>query len=319
MTADGLLIADRARAALDGALARGAATGGWLLAGPRGVGKRAAADAFVAAHLARADALGAADAATAAKVAEGGHPDLQVLRRMTNEKTGKPYTVIRIDDVRDANARLFQTASSGRRAVIVDTADEMNPASANAILKSLEEPPAGTLFVLLSRAPGGLLPTIRSRCRIVTLPPTPEDALTAWLAARTGAAEADARAAARAAGGAPGRALSLLEDGTARTLADDFLLAATGRGDMLRVAEAAGAKANEAAWPEAWSIVTERVGAALRGLPDPLLAPLAGPLMLSALDEANELAARAAGLNADRTHTALVLGRTLGRGLRAGR
>lgn len=317
--AGGLLIADRARATLDEALASGAATGGWLLTGPRGVGKRTVADAFAAAHLGGAASLDAVDEGLVSRVAGGGHPDLQVLTRQENEKTGKTYSVIRVDDVRAVNDRLFRTSATGRRAVIVDTADEMNPSSANAILKSLEEPPSGTLFLLLSRAVGGLLPTIRSRCRIAALPPADEDVLVPWLTARADAGEADARAAARAAGGAPGRALSLLEDGAARTLADDFLSAAAGKGDLLRVAEAAGAKANEAAWPEAWTIACERVGAALRGLPDPLLSPLAGPQMLSALDEARALAARTEGLNSDRTSAALALGRTLGRGLRAGR
>ena len=319
MTTDGLLIADRARATLNEALASGAATGGWLLTGPKGVGKRTVADAFAAAHLAGAGVLGGVDPAFAERVAGGGHPDLQVLTRQVNEKTSKPYTVIRVDDVRDVNGRLFRTTATGRRAVIVDTADEMNPSSANAMLKSLEEPPDGTLFVLLSRAVGALLPTIRSRCRVVNLPPVGEDALVPWLTARTDAGEADARAAARAAGGAPGRALSLLEDGTARTLADDFLRGALGKADLLGVAEAAGAKANEAVWPEAWGIVTDRVANALRGRADPLLAPHAGPALLSALDEAKDLAARAHGLNADKTHTALVLGRTLGKGFRAGR
>ena len=72
-------------------------------------------------------------------------------------------------------------------------------------------------------------------------------------------------------------------------------------------------------WPEAWGIVTDRVANALRGRADPLLAPHAGPALLSALDEAKDLAAKAQGVNADKTHTALVLGRTLGKALRAGR
>ena len=316
---DGLLIADRARAVLDEALARGAATGGWLLSGPRGVGKRAVADAFAAAHLSGADRLAAADPRTAGLVAGEGHPDLQVLRRTTNEKTGKTYAVIRADDVRAVTERLYRTTATGRRAVIVDTADEMNANSANAILKSLEEPPAGTLFLLLSRAVGALLPTIRSRCRTVTLPPPPDETLVPWLAARTGATEADAKAAAAAAGGAPGRALGMIEEPAARLLANDFLDAAAGRRDLIGVAEQAGAKANEANWPEAWTIVTERIGAALRGADDPVLGPHAGPQLLAALDEARALAARAEGLNADRTHTALVLGRTLGKALRARR
>ena len=320
MPTDDLLIAERARAALDEALARGAATGGWLLSGPKGIGKRTVADAFVAAHLSGADRLDAADPNVASKVRGGGHPDQQVLARTLNEKTNKRFAAIRTDDVRDVTERLFRTAGSGRRAVIVDTADELNPNSANALLKSLEEPPAGTLFVLLSKAVGALLTTIRSRCRVVALPPLPEDALVPWLARRAGAGEAEARAAAFAAGGAPGRALSMLEEPAAGALADDFLRAAANGGDLLAVAEAAGAKANEAAWPEAWTIITERIGRALRGqADDAALRGRAGPALLSALDEARTLAQRADGLNADRTHTALVLGRTIQRGLRAGR
>lgn len=319
MATDGLLIGPRARATLDEALARGAATGGWLLSGPQGIGKRTVANAFAAAHLSGADRLSGARALTGDLVTGEAHPDLQILRRQTNEKTNKLFTVIRVDDVRAVNERLFRTTATGRRAVIVDTADEMNASSANAMLKSLEEPPAGTLFILLSRAVGALLPTIRSRCRVISLPPIEEAALVPWLMATGDAAEADARAAARASGGAPGRALSLLQDSTARTLADDFLAAALGKRDLLGVAEAAGAKANEAAWPEAWTIVTDRIGAALRGQPDPLLASYAGPGLLSALDEAKLLAAKATGLNADRTHTALVLGRTLKGALHAGR
>lgn len=312
-----LLIADRPARTLDDALARGATTGGWLLSGPKGVGKATVARALVAAHLSGADRLGGADGAVVGLVEAESHPDLQLLRRGVNEKTAKPYTVIRVEDVRVVTERLYRTTATGRRAVVVDTADEMNASSANAMLKSLEEPPAGTLFVLLTRAVGGLLPTIRSRCRVVGLSPIEEDRLTAWLV-RRGESEEEARAAARASGGAPGRALSLLEDDAPRRLADDFLAAARGQGDLLRAAQAAGAKANEAAWPEAWQVVTDRLGAALRGADDPLVGP-ASPALLGALDEARATYERAAGLNADRTHTALVLGRTIGRALRAGR
>jgi DNA polymerase-3 subunit delta' len=313
-----LLIAETPRRLLDEALAAGRAEGGWLFAGPEGVGKATTARAFTAAHLSGAQSLSAAEARTTGLVENGAHPDLQTLRRQTNEKTGKPYTVIRVDEVREANDRLFRTSATGRRAVIVDTADEMNRQAANAILKSLEEPPAGTLFVLLTKAVGGLLPTIRSRCRVVSLPPVEPGVLVPWLQARTEASEEEAAKAARAGGGAPGRALALLEDGQAMSLAERFLEAAAGRGDLLAAAKAAGAKAGEDAWPAAWGIVTERIGGALRGVDDPLL-KAAGPNLLSALDEARALAARAEGLNADRTQTVFVLGQTIGRGLRAGR
>ena len=311
-----LLLAEQTETEVTRALASGSLRAGWLLCGPGGIGKRTLAERLAAVHLSGGDALDAADPSVAAQVAASGHPDLFVLERTANEKTGKTRGEIVVDQLREATARLFRTSTTGRRAVIVDPADALNRAAANALLKSLEEPPDGTLFMLLSRAPGRLLPTITSRCRRIVLRPPPRADVTAWLRARTDADAEAAEEAARLAGDAPGRALALLEgDGAARALAADVIAAARGEADPVQVASRAGAKANEAVWPEAWAIVEDRLGAALRGLPDEPLAPRAGPAMLDALGEARALARRAAALNADRTQTALMLTRTLRKGL----
>ncbi|MBB4659476.1 DNA polymerase III subunit delta' [Parvularcula dongshanensis] len=316
-----LLLGPRAWERLDAALASGALTGGWLLTGPEGIGKGTLADALAAAHLSNANSLGRADERTAGLVAARGHPDLVVLRRTENEKTGRMRPEILVDEVRAATSRLHTTSATGRRAVIVDMADDLGRSGANALLKSLEEPPAGTAFLLLSRAPGKLLPTIRSRCRVAALNPLEEGVLVPWLRRRTDADGEAAAEAARLSGGAPGRALSLLEgEGeAARALADRLLRVAAGQGDVLALAEAAGARANDAVWPEAWAIVQNRLSAALRGQSDPIVSKSVGPPLLQALDEAKRLAEKAGALNADRAHTALVLTRTLARGMNAGR
>jgi len=142
----------------------------FLLHGPRGIGK-----ATLAFDLARDLLVRTGDedvAQVAAQVAAGSHPNLRVLRKAPRD-TGKGfYTAIRIEEVRSliGESRLTR-GRTGCRLVIVDAIDDCNPASANALLKILEEPPSDTLFVLISHRPGGLLPTIRSRCRSIALRP----------------------------------------------------------------------------------------------------------------------------------------------------
>jgi len=105
----------------------------------------------------------------------------------------------------------------GWRICIVDSADELQfPQAANALLRVIEEPPARSLFLLVSHAPGRLLPTIRSRCRQLLLQPLTQEEVTRATAAATGSTESDAEvvAAAAAAEGSLGRALSLLDGST---------------------------------------------------------------------------------------------------------
>jgi DNA polymerase III subunit delta' len=100
-------------------------------------------------------------------------------------------------------------ASAPYRVAIVDAVDDMNPNAANALLKTLEEPPPRGVLFLVSHAPGGLLPTIRSRCRRLRFDPWPEDAVADFVRARTRASQEDALRLARMARGAPGKALEL--------------------------------------------------------------------------------------------------------------
>ena len=106
----------------------------------------------------------------AAQLASLSHPDVSLLRREANEKTKRFYTEIRADDVR-RTIGLFQRAAGagGWRVCIVDSADDLNRSSANALLKLIEEPPPKSLFILVAHRPGLILPTIRSRARVMRL------------------------------------------------------------------------------------------------------------------------------------------------------
>ncbi len=111
------------------------------------------------------------------------------LTRPANEKTKGFKTVVTVDEIRRVNRFLSMTShDGGYRVVIVDPADDMNVNAANALLKNLEEPPSRTVFILISHSPGGLLPTIRSRCQMVRLSPLGNDDLIAALSAVRAAA-----------------------------------------------------------------------------------------------------------------------------------
>ncbi len=144
----------------------------WLLTGREGIGKATLAYRVAKAALARADErdlFGSSldiDAATATahQVGALSHPGLLLLRRVYEPKGKRFHASISVDEVRRLRGFLSLSAEAGsRRVVIVDSADEMNLNAANALLKSLEEPPARTIFLIISSAPGRLLATIRSR------------------------------------------------------------------------------------------------------------------------------------------------------------
>ncbi|GAA5094300.1 DNA polymerase III subunit delta' [Bartonella acomydis] len=106
------------------------------------------------------------------QITQGCHPGLLHISRCFDLKTQKFKTGILIDDIRDVMHFLNQTAQdNGWRIVIIDPAEDMNRSAANAILKMLEEPPAKTLFIIITHSPGKLLPTIRSRCQKISLRP----------------------------------------------------------------------------------------------------------------------------------------------------
>jgi DNA polymerase-3 subunit delta' len=152
----------------------------WLIAGRAGIGKATLAYRMARHVLARPeerDPGGASlavspDAPAARQIAQLAHPGLLVLRRPYDVQKKRLMTVISVDEVRKLRAFLGHTAEAGGwRVVIVDSADEFNPNAANALLKSLEEPPPRALFLLVTSQPSGLLPTIRSRCRRLDLAP----------------------------------------------------------------------------------------------------------------------------------------------------
>lgn len=159
----------------------------------------------------------------------GAHPDVQALTRTPNPKdlrkldnlSGKERlekerklklrSEIGIDQVREAVRFLHMTSSEGGwRILIVDSADEMSSNAANALLKVLEEPPPDALLLLVSHSPGGLLPTIRSRCRHLPLAPLDEAVVRDLIGRYRPEIEAtDAAALARLSEGSIGRALEL--------------------------------------------------------------------------------------------------------------
>jgi DNA polymerase-3 subunit delta' len=155
-----------------------------------------------------------ADHPVARRIAAQAQGDLLVLERVINEDTGKLYTVIRVDDVRRAVPFFGSTAGEGGwRIAIVDAVDNLQREGANALLKVLEEPPARTLLLLVSHAPGRELPTIRSRCRRLLLRPLDAADVARAVAAATGrnADDADVQEAAAASDGSVARALGFLE------------------------------------------------------------------------------------------------------------
>ena len=227
---------------------------GWLVRGPRGVGKATLAYRIARALIATGrDGVPAsldapAEGPVAARIRAQAEPRLRVLRRSVNPDTGRLRTQIAVDDVREVRRFLrLSMPDGGWRAVIVDPADELNASAANALLKVLEEPPPETALILVCHAPGRLLPTIRSRCRSLELRPLGPDAL--GRALRSAGVEVDVAEAATLsvlAGGSVGEALRVAAGGGAALYAR--IVAALGegrrvdRGEMTALADQASGR-----------------------------------------------------------------------------
>lgn len=196
---------DRAVAQIRRAWMAGRLAQAYRLVGPEGVGKRTTALALAQAVNCQRPAAGeAADACDTCpacrKIAAGNHPDVTLVRPA--EKT-----VIDIEQIREVAARAGRRPYEGAVKVwILDPAERMQEAAANAFLKTLEEPPGAALFLLVTAAPAALLPTIRSRCQEVRFDLLETAALQAILE-RRGVPADQARERAGLAGGSAARAL----------------------------------------------------------------------------------------------------------------
>ncbi len=196
------------------ALERGRMHHAWLLVGPEGVGKATfayrAARRLLGARPDPAHGLLGSDPEdpVSRQVAARSHPDLLVLEREVED--GKARRNIPVDEARRLPEFFHKApAQSPWRVAIIDAADDLNANSANAVLKTLEEPPRRGVLLLVCHAPGRLLPTIRSRCRRLLFRPWPDEAVAAFLETRTDLdADQSGRIAAMAKG-SPGRALAL--------------------------------------------------------------------------------------------------------------
>jgi DNA polymerase-3 subunit delta' len=213
-----------AEATLFGAYRSGRIPHAFLIVGPKGIGKATLAyrmARFVMAHpdpaapeVRNAVSLAVDDNdPVARRIAAQGQPDLLVIERVLNDK-GVLHKLIRVEDVRETVPFFGSTAREGGwRIAIVDAVDELNASGANALLKVLEEPPERALLLLISHSASRVLPTIRSRCRILPLRPLEQTDLSAAIAAATrrNADDPEIAAAAAAADGSVARALSMLD------------------------------------------------------------------------------------------------------------
>ena len=220
------------RAQLWKAAERGVLHHAYLFEGPRGVGKRRVATELAMVVNCEQPDFAARPCRTCSScraIASGAHPDIIALE----PDPDKASRTIPIEAIREVIRQTqYHRHSARMRFILIDPAEAMLEPAANALLKTLEEPPSGTGFLLLSHNARSLLPTIRSRCQRVRFGAVPLPEIREWLIEKAASLKMppeDADAVARLAQGCPGRALALAEGGLqARTELRDQLIAALG-------------------------------------------------------------------------------------------
>jgi DNA polymerase-3 subunit delta' len=286
---------------------------GWILAGPRGIGKSAFA-------LRAAAMLVDPENAYAGMIARGSHPDILSVKRLPKEPLKEDEDIddvtefkrsITVDQIRGLQQSLTtRPGLSNRRAIIIDAADDLERGGANALLKSLEEPPVGTYFFLISHASDRLLPTIRSRCQILRFEALSDADMASVLqraAPEVGADELQALI--RLGNGTPGQALDFL--GLDLQEIEDAMLS------ILRTGDRDNALRNGLADKLALKAAQPRYEAFLRRAPS-LIAEYTRKLDaaqvsngVTAWEDASGLAARAIALSLDKQSVVFQMGSLL--------
>ncbi len=321
-----LLGQDAAQAVLARALGSGRLPHGWLFSGPEGIGKATLAYRFARALLAGTEQAGPLlglrpDHPVFRQVAQGSHPDLTVIEPERDPRSGRVKSEIPVGLVRAATQALHRTAAMGGwRVVVIDGAERLNRNAANALLKSLEEPPPVAVLLLISHRPAQVAATIRSRCAKLPLARLPDALVSERLAHWLPELDAGQRSAlALLARGSLGRALELAgEDWLPlyRRLAES-LDAAGDRPTRYDLALALARHADQRGFAGPLGLVQELLGRIVARGTDrlgPALFP-AEPAVLDRLvhrrplerwaklwEKIGQLAAAVDGLNLDRAH-----------------
>ena len=180
----------------------------YLFLGPEGVGKRTIAVAYAKAIHCRERTDDFCDRCeNCARISDGNHPDVRIIEPFADKKEISIQQIRELE--RDLNYRSF---TGNRKVAIIDPASLLNPASQNALLKTLEEPPADSLIILIAPNSGGLLPTVRSRCLRLAFAPLARREVAGFLQTQCAIAARDAEFLAAMSMGSIGTALSLDKD-----------------------------------------------------------------------------------------------------------
>lgn len=218
---------------LQGAASSGHVAHAFVFAGPDGIGKKLVARAFAEAlncSSGRGDACGAC--ADCSMMESSVHPNLIEVYPVDKDGEKDSDGLIRINQIREVQNALRYRVDRGMKVVIVEGADRLVPAAANAFLKTLEEPPPGSVIILVTSKASELLPTIVSRCQRLNFRPLPEEAVKGFLVERKGLTPNEAGAVARLSGGSISKASAFTDDGSLQKRRDVIQrLSSIGPGD----------------------------------------------------------------------------------------